>query len=138
MESDIKFDKLVENITKQQQQKSDLEAALKHCDAQRKGLESELTALQHKEESLNRQIPELKQDIARQNAAKASMTADLAQLKTSRSKLLESVEVMKGKVSQLQKEIVEEEQDGNNNLGDIEEKLNANRNALSVLLRKDI
>lgn len=114
MNKSLNFEKLVDSLTEQQREKSSLEVAIKRCDAERKSHDNALSAARFKEESLQRQIPEIKLEIGKQSALRFSMQSELGQQKKSSCTLLNNVVHMKSQVNDLQgfaeKEVIENAQ----------------------------
>lgn len=129
---DLDLDKLIDSLTKQQQRKSDLELAIRKVDARKKTLDGEVTAMKHKEESLQRQIPELKKEISGQKSNGMSLQADLQQIQNACCKLVENVDFSKMKFDQLQESCLAMESKDKENLLDTVKKL---ENNLEILKR---
>lgn len=122
MDATLNFEKLVDNLTEQHRQKSSLEVAIKRCDAEKKSHEGALSAARYKEESLQKQIPDIKKEIGKQNALCGSMQAELEQQKNSSNTLRSNVARMKAQVTELQELINKEESENTNFLRNTEEK----------------
>lgn len=104
MNTEQEFSKLIANITKQQQVKTDLEMVIKRSEEQKKKLEEETASLQRKEDYLNHHLPELKREIELKNATEATLAAELANQKASSTSLQSNLIAMKEKVHQANKE----------------------------------
>jgi peptidoglycan hydrolase CwlO-like protein len=104
METSLEFDKLIESIAKQQQQKSDLEIAIQRSEGNGKNLEKELASLQHKQDFLNQQIPELKKMIAAKNVEQVTKSNELVREKSTLANLKKNVEALRCRQSLLEKE----------------------------------
>ena len=119
MNTEQEFNKLIANITKQQQVKTDLEMAIKRSEELKKKLEEETASLQRKEDYLNHHLHELKKEIELKNATEATLAAELANQKASSSSLQSNLIAMKENAHQANKENEENAQKNKNYLSDV-------------------
>jgi chromosome segregation ATPase len=93
--SDIKFDKLVDNLVSQQQQKSELENALQRCAIQEKNIDDELNSLKHQEESIQRQMIITQQEIQTNCADIVTNESELLHIENSTMQLKNALQIAK-------------------------------------------
>lgn len=131
------FEKLVTNLTEQQREKTSLEVAIKRCEAEKKSHENALSAARHKVEAMERQIPEIKQEIGKQSALRFSMQSELDQQKNSSGTLRNNVVRVKTQVEELQVLVNKEAAEHANLIRDTEAKYAMQIERLNAVGGKD-
>lgn len=131
------FEKLVASLTEQQREKTSLEVAIKRCDAEKKSHENALSTARHKVEAMERQIPEMKQEIGKQSALRYSMQSELEQQKNSSGTLRNNVVRMKTEVQELQELVSKEEADYGNLVRETEAKYALQLERLKAVVGKN-
>jgi chromosome segregation ATPase len=111
MDTSVDFDRLLESIAKQHQQRTDIEVGIRQSEARMKNLESEWGKMKRKEEYLREQVPAVEQEIAQLNMAVASKSAELIKEKAASVNLANNAAALKKNVAQVQAEFIKEQAD---------------------------
>jgi chromosome segregation ATPase len=111
MDTSVDFDRLLESIAKQHQQRTDIEVGIRQSEARMKNLESEWGKMKRKEEYLREQVPAVEQEIAQLNTAVASKSAELIKEKAASVNLANNAAALKKNVAQVQAEFIKEQAD---------------------------
>jgi chromosome segregation ATPase len=111
MDTSVDFDRLLESIAKQHQQRTDIEVGIRQSEARMKNLESEWGKMKRKEEYLREQVPAVEQEIAQLNMGVASKSAELIKEKAASVNLANNAAALKKNVAQVQAEFIKEQAD---------------------------
>jgi len=108
MSTPSELGKLIDNLTDQAQRKCDLETNIKILQNQIKGFNTDITAMQHKEELLNRQVPDTKKDIMKQKLVNAALQGSIVEQKSLTVSMHSNLETMEASISMTIEQIEQE------------------------------
>jgi len=108
MSTPSELGKLIDNLTDQAQRKCDLETNIKILQNQIKGFNADITSMQHKEELLNRQVPDTKKDIMKQKLVNAALQGNIVEQKSLTASMHSNLETMAASISMIIEQIEHE------------------------------